>query len=140
MRIFDWLFGSDESQRNHRKKVFISFAIDDQEYRTHLVKQSRKARSPFELVDMSVKRPWNENEWKRRCRTKIKRCDCMIILLSKNTWHSSGARWEVKCAKELGIEIVGMHIKKNNKGSIPPELKGIKTMEWSWENLRNFLN
>jgi hypothetical protein len=29
----------------------------------------------------------------------------MIVLLSKNTWHSSGARWEIKCARKEGIPI-----------------------------------
>lgn len=52
----------------------------------------------------------------------------MIVLLSKNTWHTGGARWEMKCAieeKKQFIE-VGMHIKKNDKGAIPTELKGKK--------------
>ncbi len=59
----------------------------------------------------------------------------MIVLLSKNTWYSSGARWEIKSAKEEGIPIIGMHIKKNDKGAIPPELKGKKIIQWSWDNL-----
>jgi hypothetical protein len=88
---------------------------------------------------MSVKESWDETEWKKKCRTKIKRCHCVIVLLSKNAWHSSGARWEIKCAKEEGIRIVGMHIKKNDKGAIPPELDGCKTIIWSWDNFEKFL-
>jgi hypothetical protein len=80
---------------------------------------------------MSVKKPWSEDEWKKRCRTKIKRCDGMIVMLSKNTFHSSGVRWEIKCAKEGGIPVIGIHIKKNNKGVISPELKGILIIEWT---------
>jgi len=123
------------SKKSSRKKIFISFAIEDETYRDHLVNQAKNERSPFDFVDMSVKQPWNEEEWKKRCRTKIKRCDGMIVLLSKNTWYSSGARWEIKCAKEEGIPVIGMHIKKNDKGAIPPELKGKKIIEWSWDNL-----
>lgn len=139
MGFLDWLFGFEEPTKNKRKKVFISFAIDDKKYRNYLVAQSRKAHSPFELVDWSVKKAWSEDIWQQKCRTKIKRCDCLIVLLSKNTWHSSGVRWEIKCAKEEGLKMVGMHIKKNDKGAIPPELKGIKTIEWSWDNLEKFL-
>lgn len=117
------------------KKIFISFAKEDEIYRDFLVNQAKKGNSPFKFIDMSVKRPWKEYEWKEKCRQKIKKCDGMIVLLSKKTWHSSGARWEIKCAKEENIEVVGMHIKKNNKGSIPPELKGKKIIEWSWKNL-----
>ena len=122
-----------------RKRIFISFAIEDEMYRDHLVNQARLERSPFDFVDMSVKQPWSEDEWKRKCRTKIKRCDGMIVLLSKNTFHSSGARWEIKCAKEEGIPVIGMHIKKNDKGSIPPELKGKRVITWTWENIKNIL-
>lgn len=89
---------------------------------------------------MSVKQPWSEGEWKKHCRTKIKRCDGMIVLLSKNTWYSSGSRWEIKCAKEEGIPVIGMHVKKNDKGAIPPELKGKRIIEWTWDNLEKSLN
>lgn len=88
---------------------------------------------------MSVKQPWPDNIWKRRCRVKIRQCDCMIVLLSKNTWHSGGTRWEIKCGREEGLRMIGMHIKKDDKGAIPPELKGKRIIEWEWEKLKKFL-
>ena len=33
-----------------------------------------------------------------------------------------------------------MHIKKNDKGAIPVELKGKKIIEWNWNNIENFIN
>ena len=137
MGLFDFLFGKAEPVG--RKRVFISFAIEDVQYRDHLVNQARDKRSPFEFVDMSVKKKWKEHEWQKRCRSKIKRCDGMIALLSKNSYKASGARWEMKCAAEEQIKIVGMHIFKNDKGSIPPELKGKRVMDWSWDNLEKFI-
>ena len=138
MGFFDWLLGNDENERS--KRVFISFSMKDSEYRDHLVNQARSQKSPFEFMDMSVKEPWKEAEWKHRCRTKIKRSDAVIVLLSKNTWHSSGLRWEIKCALEEQKPIIGMHIKKNEKGAIPPELKGKRIITWSWVNLEKFVN
>lgn len=129
------LFEDEETKR----KIFISFAIEDKKYRDHLVKQARLDKSPFVFIDMSVKEPYL-TEWKKRCRTKIKRCDGMIVLLSKNTWSSSGARWEIKCAREEAIPVIGMHIKKNDKGAIPPELKGKKIIDWTWDNLEKTIN
>lgn len=129
--------GSSHNRR--RKRLFISFAIEDQTYRNHLVNQARNERSPFDFVDMSVKQPWSEDEWKTKCRSKIKKCDGMIVLLSKNTWHSSGARWEIKCALEENIPVIGMHIRKNEKGAIPPELKRMKVIKWSWDNLADVI-
>ncbi|SRR5258706_15974758 len=139
MSFFDWLFGDDNSRIEDREKVFISFAIQDKKYRDFLVAQARNSKTPFDFVDMSVKEPWDEDGWKRKCRTKIKRCDCMIVLLSKNTWHSKGTRWEIKCAREENLRVIGMHINKNDKGAIPPELSRCRIIEWSWKNLKQIL-
>jgi hypothetical protein len=136
MGILEILFGTN---KENRKRLFISFAIEDIEFRDHLVAQARKNNSPFDFIDMSVKKKWKESEWKKRCRTKIKRCDGVIALLSKNTHKAIGARWEIKCAKEEKIKIIGMHIKKNNKGAIPIELKGKRVIEWNWDNLEIFI-
>jgi hypothetical protein len=128
--LFD---GEDEEQGD--KKLFVSFAVEDSKYRDFLVAQAKNEKTPFSFIDMSVKQPWNESEWKRKCRKKIKSCDGMIVLLSKKTWHSGGSRWEIKCANEEGVPVIGMHIKKNDKGAIPPELEGSRIIEWSWDNL-----
>ncbi|MCZ8354111.1 MAG: TIR domain-containing protein [Cyclobacteriaceae bacterium] len=131
------LFSSSD---NSKKRIFISFAIEDVKYRDHLVAQAKSEKTPFSFVDMSVKEPWTEKIWQQKCRTKIRSCDGVIVLLSKNTWHSSGARWEIKCAREEGIPVIGMHIKKNKKGAIPPELKGMKVITWTWDNLAKVIN
>jgi hypothetical protein len=130
---------SKKEKKTHKKRVFISFAIEDKEFRDHLVNQSKRTHSPFEFIDMSVKTEWEQNIWKKRCRTKIKKCDGVIALLSKNTHKAGGARWEIKCAREEGLKIVGVHIKKNDKGAIPIELEGEKVVEWTWENLEKFI-
>lgn len=131
--LFNELFGEEETGK--KKRVFVSFAIEDKKYRNFLVKQSKDPKSPFEFKDMSVYEPWQNDEWKRKCRKKIKSCDGMIVLLSKNTWRAGGARWEMKCASEEGIPSKAIHIHKNNKGAIPPEFDG-EVMEWTWENLK----
>ena len=136
--LFEWLFGGEE--KKERRKVFISFAIEDKKYRDFLVSQAKNDRTPFDFIDMSVKQPWDEDEWKKQCRKKIKSCDSVIVLLSKKTWHSSGSRWEIKCAKEERLRIIWMHVKKDDKGAIPPELYGKRIIEWSWKSLEKFLN
>lgn len=140
MGLFDFLFKSSEPQRQLKKRVFISFAIEDVKYRDYLVQQTRNKRSPFDFIDMSVKKRWKQHEWRERCRTKIRSCDGVIALLSKNTFHAGGARWEMKCAREEGVKIIGMHIKKNNIGAIPPELQGKRIIRWSWDGLEKFID
>lgn len=92
MGIHDFLIGKSKTGKALSKRVFISFAIEDIKYRDYLVNQARNKRSPFGFIDMSVKKKWKAIEWQRRCRTKIKQCDGMIALLSKNTHKAGGAR------------------------------------------------
>ncbi|NJM73956.1 MAG: hypothetical protein HC862_29770 [Scytonema sp. RU_4_4] len=122
-----------------QKRIFISFAVEDSNARDFLVGQARGERSPFEFMDMSVKQPW-DNAWKTNCRRKIKGCDGVIALLSKKTWNADGARWEMKCAAEEGIPLIGVHIYKDDKGAIPPELAGHKVIEWTWVGIASFIN
>lgn len=64
-------------------------------------------KSPFEYVNMSVKQPYDK-EWKERVRTRIKRSDGVIVLMSKNSLTSTGQKWEIECAKEEGKKIRGI--------------------------------
>jgi len=120
-------------------KIFISFAVEDAYARDFLVGQAKKNDCPIEFIDMSVKEPWSE-QWKTNCRIKIRGCDGVIALISKKTWNADGAKWEMRCAVEEGIPIIGVHIHKDDKGTIPSELSGQRVIEWSWDGIANFIN
>jgi len=123
-----------------KNRIFISFAIEDAFYRDGLVNQARDERSPFEFTDMSVKEPWDE-QWKIRCRSKIRGCDGVIALISKNTENATGARWEIKCAGEEKIPMIGVHIFKEwDKRYTPPELAGYSVIDWTWPGIARFIN
>ena len=64
------------------KRIFISFAIEDENLRDLLKGQARNKNSPFEFVDMSVKQPW-DSKWKTNCRIRIKGCDGVISIITK---------------------------------------------------------
>jgi CTP synthase (UTP-ammonia lyase) len=121
------------------KRIFTSFAIEDKLMRDFFVSQARNERVPYDLVDMSVKEAWND-EWKRRCRTKIKGCDGVIVLISKHLIKASGAIWEIKCAKEEGIPILGVYMKSCTIIDTPDELNGQKKVSWTWVNIADFVN
>lgn len=124
--------------RNYR--VFISFAIEDEKYRNLLKGQARNEKSPFDFDDMSAKEPWDE-KWKANCRTRIKGCDGVIALVSKQTAKATGALWEIRCAKEERIPIRGVYTTSDDRPtSLPEELSGIRVVTWTWDNIAAFLN
>lgn len=121
------------------KRIFTSFAIEDERMRDLFVGQARLERVPYELVDMSVKEPWSDS-WKMRCRTKIKGCDGVVVLITKNLKQADGARWEIKCAKEEGIPVIGVYIGEANANDAPIELNGINKINWTWPGIASFVN
>jgi hypothetical protein len=122
------------------KRVFISFAIEDAKFRDFLVGQARNEKSPFEFVDMSVKEPW-DSQWKTRYRTKIRGCDGVIALVSKNTAKADGQLWEIQCAREEGIRIRGVYTTVDNRpASLPKELEGVRVVAWTWSNIKSFID
>ena len=123
------------------KRIFISFAIEDSNLRDLLVGQSKNDNCPFDFVDMSVKEPWDSN-WKEKCRTKIKGCDGIIAIITKNTKKASGQLWEIKCAKEEKIPCRGVwgHSNEQFTSYLPKEMDGKLTVKWTWDNIKNWIN
>lgn len=118
-----------------KKTIFIAFAIEDERQRDFLKGQSLNTKSPFEYVDMSVKEAY-ETEWKKKVRTRIKRSDGVIVLVSKNSLKSSGQKWEIQCAKEEGKRVLGVWAYKDDRTNIA----GVNTKVWTWDNIKNFID
>lgn len=118
-----------------KKTVFVAFAIEDQSARNLLKGQSVNAKTPFEFIDMSVKEPYDK-DWKERVRTRIRRSDGVIALVSKNSTTSSGQKWEIDCAKEEKKKIKGIWALKDDYTTIA----GITTGTWTWEGIASFID
>lgn len=117
------------------KIIFIAFAIEDVRQRDFLKGQSLLDHSPFEYIDMSVKEPY-DNNWKEKVRSRIRRSDGVIVLVSNNSLTSSGQKWEIQCAKEEGKPILGIWIYKDDR----TPLNGIATKVWTWDTIGSFID
>jgi hypothetical protein len=118
-----------------KKVVFIAFAIEDERQRDFLKGQSLHSRAPFEFIDMSVREPYDEN-WKERVRTRIKRSDGVIALVSKNSLKSTGQKWEISCAKDEKKRVRGIYAYTDDR----TDLTGVATTVWSDKNISDFID
>jgi hypothetical protein len=84
---------------------------------------------------MSVKEPY-DNEWKDRVRTRIKRSDGVIALVSKNSLKSSGQKWEIACAREEKKRIRGIWAYTDDRTN----LDGVSTFAWNDKNINDFID
>lgn len=121
------------------KRIFTSFAIEDKTAKDLFIGQAKNDNVPYDFVDMSVKEPWSDS-WKTRCRTKIKGCDGVIVLITKNLSKADGALWEIKCAKEEHIPILGVYMRGCTSYDAPSILDGISKIPWTWEGIKKFVD
>lgn len=118
-----------------KKVIFIAFAIEDEKQRDFLKGQALNTKSPFEYVDMSVKKAY-DSDWKEHVRTRIRRSDGVIALVSKNSLSSSGQKWEIACAREEKKSVLGVWAYTHDRTNI----QGLNTKVWTWENIKNFID
>lgn len=118
-----------------KKTIFVAFAIEDERQRDFFKGQSLHPRQPFEFIDMSVKEAYNK-DWKEKVRTRIRRSDGVIVLVSKNSKASSGQKWEIECAKEEKKKIRGIWAYTDDRTTID----GVTTVAWSDNNITNFID
>ena len=118
-----------------KKVIFVAFAIEDERQRDFLKGQSLNTNSPFEYVDMSVKEPYDSN-WKERVRTRIRRSDGVIAIVSKNSLSSSGQKWEITCARGEKKKILGIWAYKDDRTDLP----GVNTVVWTWDAIKSFID
>jgi hypothetical protein len=101
----------------NKKVIFVAFAIEDERQRDFLRGQALNTDCPFEYIDMSVKEAY-ETDWKDKVRTRIRRSDGVIALVSNNSLNSSGQKWEIQCAN----------------------LPGVSTYTWTWDGIKKFID
>lgn len=119
-----------------KKTIFVAFAMQDKFARDSLKGQSLNTRSPFEFIDMSVKTPYPNAEWKNRVRTRIRRSDGVIAFISKNSLTSTGQKFEIQCAKEERKPLLGLWAYQKDRTNIV----GVNTITWTWDNIVSFID
>lgn len=115
--------------------IFVAFAIEDERQRDLLKGQSLNTKSPFEYIDMSVKEAYSSN-WKDSVRTRIRRSDGVIALVSKNSLTSSGQKWEIACAFEEKKPVLGIWAYTGDRTNLP----GVNTVAWTWDAIKAFID
>ena len=118
-----------------RKVVFVAFAIEDERQRDFLKGHALNPACPFDYIDMSVKEAYDE-AWKEKVRTRIRRSDGVIALVSKNSLTSSGQKWEIACAKEEKKKVLGIWAYTDDRTNLP----GTNTVVWTWAGIEKFID
>ncbi|MBJ2120858.1 TIR domain-containing protein [Arthrobacter sp. MSA 4-2] len=120
------------------KVVFIAFAKEDESTRNLFTGQRVNPSTPFEFTDMSVKEPYS-SAWKEKVRTRIRRSHGVIALISSNTPAATGQLWEISCAIEEGVPVLGIWIEDGYRTK-PREMGSSPCKVWTWAGIADFID
>ncbi len=120
----------------NKRKVYICFDYDhDKDIKESLVAQAKLNDLPFEIIDMSIQAPIDEN-WKKEARLRIKKCEHVIVLCGKSTSSALGVAAELTIVQE---EKIPYFLLKGRKGPGVEKPKNAKTTDeihsWKWKSI-----
>ena len=122
-----------------RKRVFISFDFDnDKELRGDLVAQSQDPRSPFSIVDCSLRASYDE-KWRAKVRSIIRDSDLTIVICGAHTDTAAGVAAEITITQEERKPY--FLLRGRRVGSVRP--RNARTSDemhpWTWPTLQRLI-
>ncbi|MFI2215108.1 TIR domain-containing protein [Streptomyces sp. NPDC020141] len=121
-----------------RKSIFVAFAMEDEASRNLFTGQRVNADTPFEFIDLSVKEQY-VTDWKERVRTRIRRSQGVIALISTSTPGATGQLWEIECARAEGKPLLGIWLDQDYRVK-PSQMGSAPCKAWTWSNVANFID
>lgn len=100
-------------------RAFVSFDFDhDSDARVMFVGQAKKdSPTPFTVEDWSSKSELPQAQWEALIKSKINKCNMLIVLVGKSMASCTGAAKEISFAKEQDVPMFGVYV---NGAALPP--------------------
>ena len=123
-----------------RARVFTSFDFEhDEHLRMLFVGQARNPRTPFEIVDWSVKEKLPGN-WKEKVRERIRRVDKVVVLCGEHTDKATGVSEEVRIAREEGKPCYFIKARPDRACKLPKAaLPSDRITPWTWDGIAGMM-
>lgn len=114
--------------------VFVSFQHKDVQRARGFRLLNLNPNTDIDFVEHSFIEPVKSKDRayiSQRVRENIKKCDVLTVLIGKETKNSEWIRSEVSWAREMGVPVLGIHL-KNQGGEVPAVLRenGCRVIDW----------
>jgi hypothetical protein len=116
-------------------RAFVSFDFDhDEQWRNLFVGQAKKdSPTPFTVADWSSKSELPQSQWEALIKSKINRCNLMIVLVGRHMATASGVRKEIQFANAGNVPYFGVYVDEANTSSaLPTGLARNRVISWTW--------
>jgi hypothetical protein len=113
-------------------RIFVSYDYEhDRHYRQLLSAWSSNPRFSFAFEDHSTPRVNSDQaaRIKGAIAAKLSGAECLLVIVGEHTHRSQWVSWEIQKAKELGLSLVAVKVKRSYK--TPAALLGSKA-SWAY--------
>lgn len=110
--------GSAMSAQPTKRRVFISFEVEDRHYAGLMDAWSANDNDDFDMYDERLKVAVDSNNAdyvKTKIRPKISRATVLVCLIGRTTYQSEWVTWEIDYAKKEGKGLVGVRLRGGNR-------------------------
>ncbi len=116
--------------------VFIACAPPDLKYAELIISRARSDRLPLRLGMFGEGR-FTDTDWQLECRRRIASAKAVLVLVSMHTRRSPRALWQVRCAREQGLPVVGLIVAPANGPSHAAEapVEAQASIGWRWKTI-----
>jgi CTP synthase (UTP-ammonia lyase) len=123
-------------------RVFISFDFDNNLTEKNLfVGQAKNSRTPFNIDDWSSKESLPQKEWEDLIKSKINKCNMLIVLVGKETYTATGVVKEISFAKTQNVPVLGVYVGgADSTTTLPAGLQKNNTIDWDWDNIADAID
>ncbi|MDR1517365.1 MAG: TIR domain-containing protein [Dysgonamonadaceae bacterium] len=123
-------------------RAFISFDFDNNSTEKNLfIGQAKNSRTPFNIEDWSSKESLPPKEWEELIKSKINKCNILIVLVGKKTYIATGVIKEIDFAKTQNVPIFGVYVGGANTITLlPTGLQRNRTSDWDWDKIASAID
>lgn len=123
-------------------RAFISFDFDHNETSKNLfVGQSKNSKTPFSIEDWSSKSSLPQSQWEVLIKSKIGKCNMLIVLCGKTMTSATGVAKEIAMAKEKNVPVFGVYVDgANTTSNLPSGLQRNRTIAWDWDKIASAID
>ncbi|MFT4301499.1 MAG: TIR domain-containing protein [Desulfovibrio sp.] len=120
-------------------RAFISFDFDHNNNEKMLFAgQAKNSKTPFAIEDWSSKEALPQAQWEALIKSKINKCNLVIVLVGKNMASATGVAKEIRFAQEGNVPYFGIYVGGANSAStLPAGLARNRTISWEWDAVAN---
>jgi len=119
------------SSSKTKKRVFISFHMEDKHAKQLLIEQAKSDKFDLEFINYAVNEPFDD-KWKTRCKERIKQASVTICLFGGKTYQREAVLWELNTSYDLGKQVFGVRIYRDENHTIPAPLTTNRAVILKW--------